>query len=311
MEMENSLSFSMFVSQTEFLSLQNSSKYLTYGDWRDQCQYSYETDIFDCFSGESIRTSSKAMNFNDWGSLKQTTESIQWQDGEFECPTSPPLHLQSDLEDIYIEAPQNLKKVFSVTRVKSIGDRKKNSSNDICFNNKQSSGSTKIRRDVVNKGILRALRKYYRKALSKLNKETRIYDSPKKFLEAYKEQIFEYWVRSGVLEQFLMKNKDQNQDLINELVDILCWLVIPQCHHSLLKTQLYTCDSIQVLDKIYRRYSHKELTEVFKIEPLMHLFSHFCMNGLDELNLGNNSLEKDNHYQQAIEDFKMNFQNLF
>ena len=314
MDLENSLNFSMFVEQSDSMNLENSSKYLTYGDWRDQCQYPGQIGDFVDFSEESLCALPKPIVFSECVSLKQTSESIQCQDGEIEWEMMPISEFKPKSDYMCVEEPQNLLKVFSVTRVKrvkSIGDRMKNSYSDFNSSEKLSTGSTKIRRDVVNKSILRALRKYYRKVMPKLSNETRIYDNPTKFLEAYKEQILKFWSSSGILEGLLVKGKNRSQKSVSELVSILCWLVIPQWHHSMLKTQLYTCESIQVLDKVYRRYSHKVLMKVFHMEPLKHLFSHFCVNGLHELNLGNHSLERDCQYEQAIEDFKANFQTLF
>lgn len=195
-----------------------------------------------------------------------------------------------------------------------------------------------LRRDVVNKCILRYLIKYFKKNFEQWAKEAAItaqiphcflssqienfqksQDNVQQFfaqklLSELKTKVLNKCKESGFFSDFI----DSDSDLANRVLEFLSWAA---CHHLkpynkmfsskfLLKDSIIRIDqssAIFLLKDITKNYKHPKLTTIFKNQTIHCLFTHFMGSQRASFLFKHESVEKRLIYEEAFRDFEKNF----
>jgi hypothetical protein len=165
--------------------------------------------------------------------------------------------------------------------------------------------SLAVRKDVINKTILRVMKRYltkqfhecFEKVPSNCEDRMKSYSQNiRKFIDIKfqiqpsEKKITEFYLANTIYPKLMSKEytKRLNEELGNTSKNELC--------------QLYEC--------MYK-YSHSKLLDLFKLTPVQTLFLHFYQQGLDEVMASEQAMLKNPKlYLDAIELFKDAFMNV-
>lgn len=209
------------------------------------------------------------------------------------------------------QEPINL--VFKITKYQRVKSRKvaslaKAPSKVVCPSSQGPELS--IRRDIANKSMLRGLRKYFKKLFKAELRKLKLSHIQENFLEIVKATI----LRKAQVLGIIPKSTDYTtggvkhlNDLDSRVLDILCWCIIPQCHHNMLVDNLYKSGEILLLDSIFKKYSHKIMTKVFKSRSLKQLFGYFILKGINDKGEADVKVCKKVNLYKTVADFQLNF----
>lgn len=134
-----------------------------------------------------------------------------------------------------------------------------------------------LRKDVVNKTVVRSLKRYITQKFEDMTKLTEIQTKKEKL------EKFEELTQSFTFNLFGSKINEYNEDGLSQddLVFIVRMLIQPDLVKKMNKTreQRFLCNNYY--DCIYK-YSHKRLLKLIKNPTLSHLFEDFIRNGCFE-----------------------------
>ena len=273
-----------------------------FGDWRDEC---HQPKDFGCFTE----------NLSDNMELSYCTKEVKkprrlsHSDGDLPIFDFPSLEVEEDQEP---EVNPNLTsssatsasaKIFKIERLKR---NAKNKSwidklvDDAISYNKSCGKLCYKRRDVMNKCILRAFRKFYRKTLQK--QLCKMLMKPSGTEDIKINSSSKNWFKD-LTTLILPSNSECTRD---ELYEIFAWICNPNGFTAQKSKISAKSSNVEILDSIFRSYSHKKLQLVFQSKAIMYMFLHFMKYGKEAM-MRQPNIKNRQDYEEAFSDFAFNF----
>lgn len=273
-----------------------------FGDWRDEC---HQPKDFYCFTE----------NLSDNMELSYCTKEVKkprrmsHSDGDLPIFDFPSLDVEEDSEPEVNPNPTSSSITSTSTKIFKIERLKRNAKSkswidklvdDAVSYNKSSERLSYKRRDVINKCILRAFRKYYRKTLQK--QLCKMLMKPSSSEDIKITLSSKNWL-NDLTALILPSNSECTSD---ELYEILAWICNPNSSTAQ-KTKISDISSnVEMLDSIFRSYSHKKLQIVFQSKAIMYMFLHFMKHGKEAM-MRQPNIKNRQDYEEAFSDFAFNF----
>ena len=293
-----------------------------YGDWRDLCS----ENLDDFMSGPKSLLKVDCTTENFWknkASRKKSTTSTNSSE------TSSP------------EISSKNVKIFTFERVKKVKLGSLNSTNstdsDKCnetLENDKTVKSCSLRRDVVNKSMVRQFHRFTQKLFhncgedSKSNKR-----SAKRFFSGRTQAITEKTINELIQKviNFCIKNDIITGHSVNtsldalstkdqEVVGLLLWcgthqlkvynsikeILSANCIFSITDNLFINNSAVTTLDEILKKYTHTRLQKVFENPILCKVLKHFLEQEKDSFIGKMECADKKKWYEQAFADFALN-----
>lgn len=141
---------------------------------------------------------------------------------------------------------------------------------------KRSRKELSIRRDVINKRILRGLKKYIAKQFDSVRiRPWRMKGESNHF----KFALVENAARIGLLNQNIETESSTN---IEEFKEFICWMAMSKNTEKTKSLFDYNNKSINLLGDVLAKYSHGKLESLYKDINISKVFEYFVINGMKE-----------------------------
>ena len=147
------------------------------------------------------------------------------------------------------------------------------------------------RRDVINKAILRAFKKFFVALLC--SNKPKVYNSSAKSKFYAKTVLIESARQLGILG---LRPDNASE---TEFGDFVCWLGFAKVTKAV--RSLFGCDNLTInpMEDILMNYSHHKLSEILKNEQVRVLMKYFIKNGKQKL-INNVLLNHNNNNRQGL-----------
>ena len=92
----------------------------------------------------------------------------------------------------------------------------------------------------------------------------------------------------------------------DELYEIFAWICNPNGFTAQKSKISAKSSNVEILDSIFRSYSHKKLQLVFQSKAIMYMFLHFMKYGKEAM-MRQPNIKNRQDYEEAFSDFAFNF----
>lgn len=294
-----------------------------YGDWRDQCRENITSRHLDYTieSSESWKvTRDSSMNISHHvpefsknnsespnvmveNTTKVVERTYQMQDYSEEYANSMSIDIHPSIREVEERKTYVAKnKVFEVIKVK------------------KNKNSIALRRDVVNKCIIRYFNKYVKKLFNSCIKAIKI-NSDTQIERKVKDEVLHKCLKLGMIKPEFF---EKNSEVVESLINFISWIVTHQLkvfitlenrrnrnksEITLNRNSISSKDEpIVLIQEIVKNYSHFKVQEFFKNPTIKIIFRHFLLHErIRFLESVSSKGIKHEKYSEALNDFELNF----